>query len=357
MKSILTLVLTLSIAGPALAADFADLQNMKASAISKVNPFPETGNPDSCYLTGMQDGVCRFKCRSGETFQVKPVNPQASSIYEKCGAEAYRGAKSAQQPPIDAGAIWNQINNQHNPFPQPAQTTLDYCMFTEFKNNKCLFKCESGAILTEPAMKPDFSTGEPAGACATHIIRPIKPAFANKAAAGVQTYDSYGKYPTAQKAAEVMTWAVNGLKSSKAAVTSQTIVVNGLSSYGFRITFSAPVQLAIEPGPTFRNELDAYERMFEMADRLENGGARVAIHEVIAYGPAEYVYVIGFFKGEITDRSSAGKKVKACVFSSYANDVCNYKCNDNTTYTQPFTTPDPWNDNPVILCPQLVFPF
>ncbi len=180
MKLISAILLAVSVAAPVTAADFSDLQCLKASSISKVNPFPAPGNPDSCYLTGMQGDLCSFKCRSGETFQAKPVKPQASSIYEKCGGGDYRAAGKQQLP--DAGSILNQINSQHNNLPQP-QTTLDYCIFTEFKNNKCLFKCESGAILTEPAVKPDFSTGEPAGACATHIIRPIPAGFHTKAAA------------------------------------------------------------------------------------------------------------------------------------------------------------------------------
>ncbi len=83
--------------------------------------------------------------------------------------------KNSAMPVVDAGSIWNQVN-QH-PFPQPTPTTLDTCVFTEFKNNKCYFKCQSGAVLAEPAVKPDFSTGEPAGACATYIIRPIKDPF------------------------------------------------------------------------------------------------------------------------------------------------------------------------------------
>ena len=108
------------------------------------------------------------------------------------GLSASAGAedRAPQLPPVDAGTIWNQINNNHNPFPQPNQTTLDYCVFTEFKNNKCLFKCQSGAILTEPAVKPDFSTGEPAGACATHIIRPITSPFP-KAAPSARRFEDY----------------------------------------------------------------------------------------------------------------------------------------------------------------------
>lgn len=79
-----------------------------------------------------------------------------------CGAAGLETARATPLPPIDAGTILNQIQNQHNNFPQPAPTTLDMCVFTEFKNNKCVFKCASGAILVEPA-----------GACATHILRPI----------------------------------------------------------------------------------------------------------------------------------------------------------------------------------------
>ena len=350
MKIISALVLTLSLAAPALAADFADLQSLKAPGISRINPFPAPSNPDSCYLVGMKDDLCSFKCRSGETFLAKPVNPQASSVYEKCGGGDYRGA----QPP-DAGSLLNQINNQHNPTPQP-QTTLDYCVFTEFKNNKCLFKCESGVILTEPAQKPDFSTGEPAGACATLIIRTVKPGFANKAAAAVQTYESYGKYPTAQKASEVMTWAANGFKFAKTEVVSQAIVVNGLSDYRFRITYNAASPLSIESSPLFKVELDAFERMFEMADRLEADGAAVATHEVVS-SDGGYYYVIGYFAGARGSDRSAGNKVRTCVFNSYANNVCNYKCSDGKPYTQPLATPGPWNNDPVQLCPQLVFPF
>jgi len=82
-------------------------------------------------------------------------------------------SRAAQLPPIDAGTILNQIQNSQNSFPQPPLTTLDLCVFSEFKNNKCLFKCQSGAILSEPAVRPDFGAGEPAGACAIHILRPI----------------------------------------------------------------------------------------------------------------------------------------------------------------------------------------
>lgn len=210
MKIISALVLTLSLAGPAMAADFADLQSMQAAAIARVNPFPNPSNPDSCYFAGIKDGMCCFRCRSGETFQAKPVNPQASSLYEKCGGGDYRGV-------------------QHQ-------------------------------------------------------------------ALAVQTYESYGKYPTAEKAAEVMTWAANYFKFAKTEVVSQTTVAKGPSDYGFRITYKAAAPLSIEPGPLFKVEQDAFERMFDMADRLENDGAIVVTHEVVA-AEGGFYYVIGYFAG------------------------------------------------------------
>jgi hypothetical protein len=355
MKIVSALLLAISIAAPAIAADFTELQSLNASAISKVNPFPDPSNPDSCYLMGLKDGLCRFKCRSGETFQIKPVKPEAASVYEQCGGGDYRSADKAVQPP-DAGAIWAQINNQHNPFPQPP-TTLDYCVFTEFKNNKCLFKCESGVTLTEPAVKPDFSTGEPAGACATHIIRPVKPQFGLKAApASAQVYDSYGKYPSAAKASEVMTWAVNGFKFARTEVTNQTIVVNGLGDYRFRIAYKAAAPLQIESSPVFRVELDAYERMFDMENRLEDDGATVVTHEVASF-EGGYYYVLGYLPGTSDKALSVDKKMKVCWFKTMEKDNCVYKCKDGSVHTQPMQRPNPWDDQPVIPCPQLVFPF
>lgn len=60
--------------------------------------------------------------------------------------------------------------------PQPELQKLDMCVLTEMKNNKCYFKCQSGALVTEPAVRPDFSTGEPAGPCEPYITRQIKAA-------------------------------------------------------------------------------------------------------------------------------------------------------------------------------------
>ncbi len=78
----------------------------------------------------------------------------------------------------DAGSIMAQIQQQPPQFPQPTPAALEMCVFSEFRNNKCYFKCESGATLMEPAVRPDFSSGEPAGACATHIFRPAPSPFA-----------------------------------------------------------------------------------------------------------------------------------------------------------------------------------
>ena len=49
-------------------------------------------------------------------------------------------------------------------------------------------------------------------------------------------------------------------------------------------------------------------------------------------------------------------RARSGVFNSYANNVCNYKCSDGKPCTQPLATPGPWNNGPVQICPQLVFP-
>ncbi|HAH32954.1 MAG TPA: hypothetical protein DCL44_11645 [Elusimicrobia bacterium] len=74
--------------------------------------------------------------------------------------------KAPQLPPIDAGTILNQIENSQNHFPQPHPVTMDMCVFTKLIGNECLFKCESGVSISEPARQPG-------GVCATHILRPM----------------------------------------------------------------------------------------------------------------------------------------------------------------------------------------
>ena len=75
--------------------------------------------------------------------------------------------RAPQLPPIDAGTILNQIN-QH-PFPAPAPTTLDTCVYSGFEAGNCRFKCQSGALLTEPSTIPGSNAG-----CAIEIVRPIQ---------------------------------------------------------------------------------------------------------------------------------------------------------------------------------------
>lgn len=251
MKIVSALVLTLSLAAAAQASDFADLQGLKASAISKINPFPDPGNPDSCYLLGMQDGLCRFKCRSGETFQVKPVKPQAASVYEKCGGGDYRGA----QPP-DAGAIWAQINQQNN---QPQQPIIP------------------------PAMQ-----------------------FALEAASELRK-DLKG----------------HGIKAKVGLVNRPG------GAYGLWAEFLS---------------LADYEKVKDMfyQDPGDNPSYMDLKVEVRIAKAAE---------------TAADKKIKSCWLKDMEKDTCIYKCSDGSAHTQPIQRPSPWSDQPVIACPQLVFPF
>lgn len=57
---------------------------------------------------------------------------------------------------------------------EPTLLKLDLCVLTEMKNNTCHYTCQSGAAITRPAQRPDFSTGEPAGPCEPYITQQIK---------------------------------------------------------------------------------------------------------------------------------------------------------------------------------------
>ncbi len=57
------------------------------------------------------------------------------------------------------------------------------------------------------------------------------------------------------------------------------------------------------------------------------------------------------------ENSSAEERIKACRLTGYGKDLCVYKCNDGAVLKQPMQRPDPWEQGPVILCPQFVFPF
>ncbi|HAT73128.1 MAG TPA: hypothetical protein DCS63_09960 [Elusimicrobia bacterium] len=249
-------------------------------------------------------------------------------------APAAAEQRAPQLPPIDAGSVWNQINNQHNNLPQPAPVTLDTCVFTEFRNNKCYFKCQSGAILKEPAMRPDFSAGEPAGACATHIIRTIPAGPLGKAAAGRQTFNSFGSYSTRQEAALAMEQTLNGLNYAKAKITGSKLVTKGPNDYDFQITFLSRRSLIVYPGVSFRREADAYNQMFDRVERLENEGNDVAFTELVRSGPTDYSYVVGYFVSE-EEPSRRSVKARACIFSKLENDTCMYKCTGGSAYSRP----------------------
>lgn len=281
---------------------------------------------------------------------MKKIATLVLTVYMAAPLAAAELDRAPQLPPIDAGMILNQIQqNNHNIFPQPNPVKPDLCTFTEFKNNKCFFKCESGDILTEPAIKPDFSTGEPAGACATHIIRTIPAGPQFRAASDVQTYKSYALYPTEKDAKAALTWALNGLKFAKAEVTAQAVTpVSG--GYAFSVQFRAAAKLAIEPGPTFSDEQDAYERMFDAAERIEG---TVATYEVAKYED-RYYYVIGFFPSDRGARAARGPK--ACFFDDMKGNTCMYKCAGGSAYSMPAQRPDPMSEFQTA-CPAVVFPF
>ncbi|HOI42232.1 MAG TPA: hypothetical protein PK523_04740 [Elusimicrobiales bacterium] len=57
------------------------------------------------------------------------------------------------------------------------------------------------------------------------------------------------------------------------------------------------------------------------------------------------------------EKVSEEKGLRGCFFKTLRNDTCVYRCVGGASYEQPMQRPSPWDDRPVVPCPQIVFPF
>lgn len=251
MKSFIALIAMTLLPAFAGAAEFADLQTMDAAAMTRVNPFPNPSNPDSCYLQGIKDGLCVFKCRSGESFQVKPVKPEAASPYVKCGAADYRAA----QPP-DAGAILAQIQQQ-----QAAQQQMIISQNMQF------------ALQAAASLRKDLK------------------GYGVKAKVGLVNLPG--------------------------------------GRYGLSVEFANG---------------DDFELVEDMFYQDPGDGPNYMDHKVL----------LTIAKSAAIENTKA---LKVCWLKTMEKDTCVYACKDGAAHTQPMQRPNPWDNEPVIPCPQLVFPF
>lgn len=97
MKLLITIMVS-ALAGTAVAADFPGLpaQLVNPGAIWQEDPFPQhLPALDSCAFMGLKDGVCRFKCESGDVLEMKPVKPGARDPFEACGTQLFRGGEKS----------------------------------------------------------------------------------------------------------------------------------------------------------------------------------------------------------------------------------------------------------------------
>ena len=326
MKWIMMAVVMAGMAGAAGAADFSDLQRLRASG-----------------LTAMAAG------------------------------------NWPQQPPIDAGSLWNQINNQH-PFPQlPPANTLDTCVFTELNSGKCYFKCKSGKTLVEPPIKTNTAAGEPADVCATHIFltRPAPGLKAAKtvvdlysvdltAADGTRVFVDYTPVNLGARIIASPVWvsAYNPKFTGSETVTAKLMTYYEATAYsadalketaelqlpynGWDFQVKAPDISLYEAHPswhhTFRQEVAVSVNGTWLTDRVS--GTPVFRFK-LAENPADEGSVI----------KAANKDARACLFKETQGETCVYKCEGGTNYTRPMKRPGPWNDEPVVPCPQVVFTF
>lgn len=111
MKTMIVMILmTAGLAGPA-GAWFPGLpeQLVNPGAIwnSGGDEFPQPSPAlDNCVFLGLKDGVCRFKCASGDTPEMKPVKPGAADAFEACGVAASRAADKSDRTMED----WRSVD-------------------------------------------------------------------------------------------------------------------------------------------------------------------------------------------------------------------------------------------------------
>ena len=236
-------------------------------------------------------------CLKGPFLSLHPI----STVYKYSVKQDYEGFKLTPQ----------------KAFASEKGLAGNVCRLVMDNGYTCGYRCDNGSYISKPNPFPVIPSPNPyigpiATPCSPTMNNIPEISFGDKGAQqqsvntgtirtqAEQTYDSYRKYPSAEKAAEVMTWAVNNFKFTKARVTKQDVVFAGPGDYRFRIVYKAATPLLIESGPLIKVGQAAYNLMFDMENRLENDGATVVTHEVVYDGANGYYYVLGYFQGAST---------------------------------------------------------
>lgn len=101
-------------------------------------------------------------------------------------------------------------------------------------------------------------------------------------------------------------------------------------------------------------------------DLTLKGGLSLSDLDSLLKGAAELkklweLYQQSFISSNKTQLSledlAAEKKLKVCFFKKLEKETCVYKCIGGTKHEQPMQRPDPWDNQLVVPCPQIVLPF
>ncbi|MBI4350333.1 MAG: hypothetical protein HY550_02735 [Elusimicrobia bacterium] len=305
--------------------------------------------------------------------------------------------RAPQLPPVDAGSILAQINQQHNiPAPQPIiSAELQFALEAASELRKELkgygIKAKVG-LLNEP----DGSYGLWAEFSNWADYEEVKDLFYQDPGYN-PSYMGHKVYPRVPKSAEKadLNWKHVGLQAAdgtKIAIDYSPLSLGGeviaaplwVTVADKRLTGSEKVRAVIMTYYDSSNMAAITPKEIQNLDLKFNGqafqaeGRRVQISEShIGYGynfrqeiavvvdgkwltdPVNGSHNFRFKLGwrSAGDDRSAEEKIKACRLTGYEKDLCVYKCNDGSVLKQPMQRPDPWEQWPVILCPQFVFPF
>ena len=278
-------------------------------------------------------------------------------------------------------AAWHQIPQipPTPPTPQPPGNTIDTCVFTHLNEDLCYFKCKSGDTITEPPIKTNTATGDPAKTCATHIFltRPdgqfktaktVADRYSSdlQAADGTRVFVDYAPVNLGGAVTASPVWVsvrnpkFNGSEKVKARLMTYYEATSysadalketaelELPYTGYDFQVKAPNVGIYEAHHSWRHN-------FRQEIAVSVNG--VWLTDPVSGTPNFKFKMTGSPAAGRSVNKSADKGIKACLFKETQGDTCAYKCDDGSGYTRPMATPSPWGDEPVVPCPAVVFPF
>ena len=301
------------------------------------------------------------------------------SVPAALAASGLESDRTQQLPTVDAGSLLNQINSQNDNFINPMPQAII--------SQEMQFALEAASELRKDLKNYGIKAkvglvNEPVGGYGLWVefrnwsdYEKIKDLFYqdpgnNPSYMDLKVYPRVPKKSIDYRPEEVTVhffdeWGA-GEKQIPAALKKHGIEVVSVENEGNVTTIiykSANWMIKTsdtkgEYGPSDNKEIDAEIR--QITRNLQKEGKTVVWSgrwDDMVNGGTVYYLEPKMHIMVSKSAQEADKKIKACWLKNYEKNLCNYKCGDGSLYSQPVQIPLPWDNTPVIPCPQLVFPF